>query len=177
MPFPIIATALGLAEFVPSIAKLLGSNPENTDNIAHQIVEVAKKVTGIDHHEDIAKTLRENALLIRDFQKEVVRIEADIELEIIKDKQSARERDIAIAQMGRKNTRADVMVISAAAGLVGCLYTLTYYAGSLPGEAVGIISTIAGIFGACLKDAYAFEFGSSRGSREKDSMVAIMGKY
>jgi hypothetical protein len=44
----------------------------------------------------------------------------------------------------------------------------------LPGEAVGIISTVAGIFGACLKDAYAFEFGSSRGSKEKDSTVAAM---
>jgi len=38
----------------------------------------------------------------------------------------------------------------------------------------GIISTVAGIFGACLKDAYAFEFGSSRGSKEKDMTVASL---
>ena len=90
------------------------------------------------------------------------------------DRQSARERDIAIAQAGRRNVRADVMVLSAAVGLVACLWTLTSYAGKIPGEAVGIISTIAGIFGSCLKDAYTFEFGSSRGSREKDSLAAFI---
>jgi len=92
------------------------------------------------------------------------------------DRQSARERDVAIAQAGRRNVRADVMVLSAAIGLVTCLCTLTSYAGQLPGEAVGIISTIAGIFDSCLKDAYTFEFGSSRGSREKDSFAAILQK-
>jgi hypothetical protein len=33
---------------------------------------------------------------------------------------------------------------------------------------------IAGIFGACLKDAYTFEFGSSRGSKEKDDSIATL---
>jgi len=66
------------------------------------------------------------------------------------------------------------MVVSAAMGLVMCLASLAFYSEALPGEAVGIISTVAGIFGACLKDAYAFEFGSSRGSKEKDSTVAAM---
>jgi len=66
------------------------------------------------------------------------------------------------------------MVLAAAFGLVMCLGALVYFAGHMPGEAVGIISTIAGIFGACLKDAYAFEFGSSRGSKEKDLAVAAL---
>jgi hypothetical protein len=65
------------------------------------------------------------------------------------------------------------MVIAAALGLVLCLLSLVAYQGDLPGEAVGIISTIAGIFGACLKDAYAFEFGSSRGSKNKDLAVLL----
>jgi len=41
-------------------------------------------------------------------------------------------------------------------------------------EAIGVISTMAGVFGACLKDVYAFEFGSSRGSKEKDDTVAAL---
>jgi hypothetical protein len=64
------------------------------------------------------------------------------------------------------------MVFSAAFGLVMCLFSLAFYSDVLPGEAVGIISTIAGIFGSCLKDAYSFEFGSSRGSKIKDTTVA-----
>ena len=35
---------------------------------------------------------------------------------------------------------------------------LAYYQGHLLGEAVDIISTIAGIFGSCLKDTYAFAY-------------------
>ena len=47
-------------------------------------------------------------------------------------------------------------------------FILAFFGDSLSGEGVGIISTISGIFGSCLKDAFGFEFGSSRGSREKD---------
>lgn len=61
-----------------------------------------------------------------------------------------------------RNRRMNFMVVGAALGLVFCLLMLTSYKNDLPGEIVGIVSTIAGIFGACLKDAYSFEFGSSR---------------
>ena len=107
-----------------------------------------------------------------DFQKEILKIDPRLELLSFKDKQSARARDFSFIQRGSRNLRADVMVISAAVGLIMCLAALAFYAKHLPGEATGIISTIAGIFGACLKDAYAFEFGSSRGSKEKDINIA-----
>ncbi|MDR0555401.1 MAG: hypothetical protein LBG20_00070 [Holosporaceae bacterium] len=71
-----------------------------------------------------------------------------------------------------RNKRLNIMVIGAALGLICCLLILTSYRGDLPGEVVGIISTIAGIFGACLKDAYSFEFGSSRGSKDKDDRIS-----
>lgn len=174
MAFPLIAAALGLAEFAPVIARWLGG--ENAENVAHHVVETAKRVTGLDDPVDAAKTLSENSLLVAEFQREIIKIEAEFELQLLKDRQNARERDIALAQAGRKNVRADIMVLSAAGGLITCLYTLVSYSDSLPGEAVGIISTVAGIFGSCLKDAYNFEFGSSRGSKEKDSMVAFMSQ-
>jgi hypothetical protein len=71
-----------------------------------------------------------------------------------------------------RNNRLNIMVIGAALGLVFCLLMLTSYKGDLPGEVVGIVSTISGIFGACLKDAYSFEFGSSRGSKDKDDKIS-----
>ncbi|MDR2107817.1 MAG: hypothetical protein LBO73_04885 [Holosporaceae bacterium] len=71
-----------------------------------------------------------------------------------------------------RNKRLNIMVIGAALGLIFCLLMLISYKGDLPGEVVGIVSTISGIFGACLKDAYSFEFGSSRGSKEKDEKIS-----
>ncbi|MDR2794625.1 MAG: hypothetical protein LBB12_02515 [Holosporaceae bacterium] len=86
--------------------------------------------------------------------------------------------NLSIMNASSRNKRLNIMIIGAAMGLVFCLLTLTSYNGDLPGEVVGIISTVSGIFGACLKDAYSFEFGSSRGSKDKDDKIssAILGK-
>jgi hypothetical protein len=79
---------------------------------------------------------------------------------------------------GLNTRRADPRGGIAAAGpiLVACLGTLIFLRQDLPGEAVGIISTIAGIAGACLKDAFQFEFGSSRGSKEKDGVLSTLAR-
>ncbi len=172
MPFPVIASALSLAQFAPVIARWLSGN--QAEQMAEEVVNIARKITGHNDPLQIVQVLKEDAALIRDFQKAILEIETQFELALLQDRQQARRRDIAFVQSGTRNTRADIMVIAAAIGLIMCLGSLALYAQKLPGEATGIISTIAGIFGACLKDAYAFEFGSSRGSKEKDSTVASM---
>lgn len=79
--------------------------------------------------------------------------------------------NIGVINAHGKNKRLNLMVIGAVLGLVFCLFVLTTYKSDLSGEVIGIISTISGIFGACLKDAYSFEFGSSRGSKDKDDKI------
>jgi hypothetical protein len=172
MAFPLIAAALGLAEFAPMIARWLGGR--NAENIASDVVNIAKRITHTDDPYEAIQSLQREPQLVLEFQKAVLQKESDLEAAYLHDRQSARSRDMAFIQAGVKNTRADIMVCAAALGLCMCLLALGCYADNLPGEAVGIISTIAGIFGACLKDAYAFEFGSSRGSKEKDKTVAQM---
>lgn len=88
------------------------------------------------------------------------------------DQQQMASHNIGVINAYSKNKRLNLMVIGAALGLVFCLMVLTTYKGDLPGEVVGIISTVSGIFGACLKDAYSFEFGSSRGSKDKDDKIS-----
>ena len=86
--------------------------------------------------------------------------------------ESNHANNIGIINAYSRNKRLNIMIASAASGLVFCLLMLTSYKGDLPGEVVGIISTVSGIFGACLKDAYSFEFGSSRGSKDKDEKIS-----
>jgi len=176
MAFPLMATALALAEFSPSIARWLSGS--KAPDVAQTIVDTAKRITGSTDQQEIKRLLQENALWVADFQRAMLQLETDLEGAHLQDRQDARARDVAIRQTsGERNMRADIMVLSAALGLVFCLCALAYYSTALPGEAVGIISTIAGIFGACLKDAYAFEFGSSRGSKDKDlAMATILEK-
>jgi len=172
MAFPIIAAALGLASFAPIIARWLGG--DQAPEIAGKVVDIAQKITGTLDPVEAIKRLQDNTDMVSEFQRAIIQVEAEIELAVMKDRQEARLRDVALVNAGRSNVRADVMVLAAAIGLILCLASLAYFSEALPGEAVGIISSIAGIFGACLKDAYSFEFGSSRGSKDKDTAVAVL---
>lgn len=170
MPFPFVAAAMGLAEFAPSIVRWLSG--DDAENVAADVVNIARRITGKDNPSDLIEHLRIDPAALIEFQKGMLSMETERELAYLRDRQSARERDVSFIQGGHRNYRADIMVVAAAIGMITCLASLAYFSDHLPGEAVGIISTIAGIFGACLKDAYAFEFGSSRGSKDKDSTVA-----
>lgn len=172
MNFSLISAALGLSQFVPSIARWLGG--EKAERVAAEMVTIAKDICGEEDSTQLIKLLQENPELLINFQKAMMQLEAEMELQQLHDRQDARARDVALVTSGRGNLRADIMVICAAGGLISCLVSLAYYSDHLPGEAVGIISTIAGIFGACLKDAYAFEFGSSRESKLRDTTMAAM---
>ncbi|EKE09818.1 MAG: hypothetical protein ACD_16C00103G0004 [uncultured bacterium] len=172
MSFPILALAQALTEFVPVMARWLkGDEGEKT---AQKIINTAQRVTGEKNPQTLLHILKTNPNLLVDFQEAILKINHDLEMNDYKDREGARGRDIALIHAGRRNLRADIMVIAAALGLVSCLVTISLYRLSLPGETVGIISTIAGIFGSCLKDAYTFEFGSSRGSRVKDTHLSSL---
>jgi len=172
MSFPIFTLSHALTEFVPLIGRWI--NGEQGEKTAHKVVDIAQAITGEKDSLKILEGLKMDPQLLIQFQQAILKLDQELEMGEHKDRESARLRDIALAQAGRSNLRADIMVISAALGLVSCLVTITLYRMSLPGEAVGIISTIAGIFGSCLKDAYAFEFGSSRGSKLKDGKLSAL---
>ncbi|WP_010297199.1 hypothetical protein [Candidatus Odyssella thessalonicensis] len=167
-----ISAAVSLAQFIPSIARWLAG--EKAEEVAENVLDIAKRITGIEDSTDIIQLLREQPEVVIEFQKAILNLEAEMELSTMRDRQDARLRDMAFIKAGKSNLRADIMVISAAGGLISCLVSLAYYSDFLPGEAVGIISTVAGIFGSCLKDAYAFEFGSSRESKMKDTTMAAL---
>lgn len=92
------------------------------------------------------------------------------------DVQNARARDAEFIKAGKANERANWMVVMDVVGLLACLAVLTFFRQNLPGEVVGLLSTIAGIFGLCLRDAHQFEFGSSRGSKEAQATIATIAK-
>lgn len=172
MSFPLFPFAYALAELSPIIGRWLGG--EQGEKAARQAVGLAQSLTGEKDPLNVIGSLKGDPKLLAKFQQALLQMDHELELAVYRDRDNARARDIALAHAGRSNLRADIMVLSAAFGLISCLLTITLYRTSLPGEAVGIISTIAGIFGACLKDAYAFEFGSSRGSKLKDSKLSAM---
>lgn len=90
----------------------------------------------------------------------------------IDDRKNARERDRDFQAKGLRNTRANWMIVFDTLGLIACLAVLIFFRKEVPPEVVALLTTIASIFGLCLRDAHQFEFGSSRGSRDKDLLLA-----
>ena len=171
MSLSLMSLASALADLVPGMTKWFSNDPKKSKHnheIAKKVIDIAKKVTGSGDATHALRLLESDPEALFNFQREIQDMERDLERAYLQDRQDARYRDMAFVVNKKSNTRADIMVVAAAVGLLSCLISLALFRSNLPGEAVGIISTIAGIFGSCLKDAYSFEFGSSRGSKVKD---------
>jgi len=165
-----ITLAMGLAQFAPSVVRWL-SGSDKAEQVAQRVVDVAEVVTGRQGPQAIEAMQADPALVLQ-FRQALAEIELEMERAYLADRQDARGRDVAYVQAGRRNVRADVMVALDALGLIVCLVVLALYSDRLAGEAIALISTVASIFGLCLRDAHQFEFGSSRGSAEKTELLA-----
>lgn len=180
MSLSLIGVASAFAELVPTIAKWFGDDADlstrDRRSLVDHVLHAAKKITGTNEAAFALQALKSDPQRLLAFQREVLKLERSLERNEVLDRKSARDRDQAFVHAGQRNFRADIMVFCAALGLLACLISLAYFKHDLPGEAVGIISTIAGIFGSCLKDSYSFEFGSSRGSKAKDIAAFLTQK-
>lgn len=175
MAAPLIPLVLALAQFAPSLMRYFGAG-ENSAAVAEQVAGIAQTVSGASTPQEALDAIRKSADLQQQFNLAVLAADTDLEKTYLADRQDARRRDVEVRKLtGGVNARADLMIVGAVLGMLACLGTLVFFRKEIPGEVVGIISTIAGLFGACLRDAFQFEFGSSRGSREKDELFAQLG--
>lgn len=166
-----ITIAMALAQFAPQVVRWI-SGSDKAAEAAGAVVDIATQVTGAATGKDAVSMLGADPAMVLEFRRAVAAQEAELDKAFLADRADARARDVALAQAGRNNRRADVMVLGAVVGLLACLVVLVRFQGQVPGEVVGIVSTVAGLFGACLRDAFQFEFGSSRGSAEKAADIS-----
>lgn len=179
-----IGLAWKLAEFVPDLARWL-TGSEKVGDVAAKVIDVAEVVTGRPGQEAVIALQADPALVLQ-FKQAVMNHEIEFDRMYLADRQGARDRDVELAKAGRTgNKRADIMVAMAAFGTVSgfvgmCVlgYLKARYADALNdgvfGALLAQLSTITAYFGLCLRDAFQFEFGSSRGSKEKGDTQADM---
>lgn len=170
-----ISIAVGLAKFAPSIIQYF-TGSDKAANVAQQVVNIAQTVTGAPTGDAALAAIQADPKLAADFQLAVIDKENDLTKAFLLDVQDARARDIELAKLGKRNVRADIMVALDVVGLLACLIVLCFFRDRIPGEAIGLISTIAATFGLCLRDAHQFEFGSSRSSQIKDATISSLTK-
>lgn len=150
---------------------------------------LVKQATGADTPDAALAQLQQNPEALVKLREIAAANEASVRDHLFRMEQAryadiadARKRDGAFLAAGKTNTRANWMVTMAAAGTIfgmGGILLLGWYqvqpgAGLSEGVFSALLVQLANItayFGLCLRDAFAFEFGSSRGSKDKDDAV------
>lgn len=167
-------TALG--KLAPTVAAALGGP------LAGVAVSAIGELFGISEPtQDKIKVAIENGSLtgeqisgLRQLEMKLKAEEAErgfryAELEF-KDRDSARTRDAELNKAGKKNYRADAMFILAVIVIVGLVWMI-WKDPNINEFMKGIVTLVLGRFLGYLDNIYSFEFGTTRGSQNKDSTI------
>lgn len=166
---PLIPIALQLAQFAPQVVKWV-TGSDSASAAATAIVGLAQQVTKTTSPDEALEVVRTDPSAALAFKQAVLESETDLDKAFLVDRQDARKRDVAYVTSNRYNWRGDLLAVLAVGGLIGCVYLIARDT-ALPERAVNAIMFVAGVLASCARDVYGFEFGSSRGSKEKDAVI------
>lgn len=163
------------ADIIPGI---IGLFDRDAGKVAADVSNIAKGIFNTDDPDQINQAIATNPELAFQYKMALAGYEDaekkrihELDVKHLEDRMNARARDTAIVQSTGSNTRANVMIVLDAIGLILCLLVLVFFKDKLPEAANTLLTTIASIFGVCLRDAHQFEFGSSRGSEAKTAVL------
>jgi len=139
-----LSIVYAVSEFVPLMKKLLKG--KNFNKNAAKIFDILRDVTNQNSASDIIQTLTSDAQKMMRFQNEIFEMILYAESNVTDICKNANTREERIQNIS--------MICILAIALWGCLYFMVSMSDKLSGEGVTIISTVVGVFGACLKDAF-----------------------
>jgi len=165
---PLIPIAMQLAQFAPSIIKLLAG--DKAGEVAGKVVDVARAVTGADEAKFAVEAIQMDSAKAAEFQLAIGAQQADWDRMYLADTQSARARDVELAKAGIKNHRANVLA-SAAVMLVILSLAVVVWSSGADDFAKATISLILGRALGWTDQLFSFEFGTTRASKAKDDTI------
>jgi hypothetical protein len=167
----------------PIIATLLGTLAENGLGLlssaiqakGKQVVEerLGVKISDNPGPEEVAKLRQlqfdhEERLLELGIEKAEQELKG-FQIEVA-DRDSARGRDVEFIKRGMTNNRANVMFFLAVC-MVALLVWIVWKDQNINEYVKGIFTLVLGRFLGYLDNIYSFEFGTTRGSKEKDETI------
>ncbi len=154
----------GLIQVAPSIARFFGGG--KAERVTHEVVEAAKVVTGAIDPQEALDALKNRHELREQYRVMIEGMEAKLEALHLADTRNARSRDVTLQTETGGNQRADVLAYMAVFGFLALMAVLVF----VPldkGIAKDALLILVGALAVIVKDIYNFEFGSSRGSKDK----------
>ena len=167
----------------PIVASLLTTLAQNGLGLLSSAIqakgkEVVEKTLGVDIPDDpspdqVAKLRQlqydhEERLLELGIEKAKQDLEG-FKVEVA-DRDSARGRDAEFIRRGMTNSRANFMFFLAVV-MVGLLVWIVWKDQTINEYVKGIFTLVLGRFLGYLDNIYSFEFGTTRGSKEKDETI------
>lgn len=168
IPIPAI---IALAQFAPTLFRFLGVGQNSMpDKVAESVASVARTVSGASDLTEAIEMFAQDSTKAMEFRIKIQEQEQVLAQMYLADMHSARERDIVFTKMGIKNTRANFMFVLAVA-IIGWLFYVVWQDPHINEFVKGIVTLVLGRFLGYLDTIYSFEFGTTRSSKEKDSII------
>jgi K+-sensing histidine kinase KdpD len=170
MVAPLVMGAIALAtEFGPNLVRYL-TGSDDAEDVARKVAAAAKTITGTDDLGAAAAAMKANPEMALKFRQQADTIELETVRAYLADRQDARKRDVSLRQAGYNNYRADLMLLMAFVSLVAIIWMSWAGRLDMPDMVFAFLNMTAGALLKMIGDAFQFEFGSSRGSKEKDTL-------
>jgi hypothetical protein len=168
MVAPLLITgALAIAErFLPGMVKHIAG--DKAGEVAETVINAAQNITGTNNPDAALEALNADPEKVLQFKQGMAAINADLDKAYLADRQDARARDVKLKQAGYANRRADAMLVMAFISFIVIVYFAWDGRLDMPDQVFALLNMAAGMILGMIKDAFQFEFGSSRGSKEKD---------
>ena len=170
----LITVAMGLANFAPQIIKWLTGSDKAAD-AATAVVNIAQQVTGQTSGEAALAALKADPNLALQFRQHIIDVSAELDKAYLADVADARKRDSVFVSAGKRNYRADLMFLLAVSVICALVY-LVWKDPTINEYMKGIFTLVLGRFLGYLDNIYNFEFGTTRGSRDKDATISNLTK-
>lgn len=166
----LIPIAMQLAQFAPSIIKLL-TGSDKAEQVAGAVVGVAKAVTGMDDGPAAVAAIQADPVKLLEFQEAMAARQDEMERAYLVDVQNARARDVELAKAGVRNHRANVLAGAALLLVVICLM-IVVWSSQMEEFAKATITLILGRALGWVEQLFSFEFGTTRASKTKDDTIS-----
>lgn len=156
------------AQFLPVLATKLGG--ERGRVIASKVIETAATIAGTPKGADVREiiaALQTDEGKATELRLRLEELDQEEHQRIVDDRANARAYQAAVGSGAR--FRGTMMLLGVVAGLVACIVAV--FRSTTDPAALALLTTIAGALLKMLSDAFAFEFGSSAGSKEKDAQI------
>lgn len=150
------------------IGHAIGQDP-TPDNVAAAIADPALQAKLLELQETNRADLQK-MLIMRDIA--AMTEEGKEQEAVLADKQSARARDMAIIAAGKTNVRADLMLAGAYLSVVVIVIALVVGHIDAGSAIFALLLMLATKFAGNIGTAFDFEYGSSRGSLDKGTVIA-----